>query len=281
VDIRLDSCDRLRGCAVSLDTYDLIMGHRWIIGDEALLDGCERHADAKQIPLADGLCVLVERCSSLLLARERLKGANFNREDAKFVRHSIAKAQLALGDVYLIAKQQYHWSSVQRCQRLSGAIVSPWAWELVGHHAQGVDFQLHPTREHESRESLSARHSQVSELARVLWLWLERTRLKQGFSSVRVYAHDAGSKCPEHRPLRNLLVNARTFGELGLRSRWRLRDPRERLLRSLPLLLWSALDTEDGVLMRSCFDVIAGAANPTVSVYEKLWRKLGGAVLQA
>ena len=55
------------------------------------------------------------------------------------------------------------------------------------------------------------------------------------FATARDYALSNINKCPETSTLRNRLVNLRAFGPAGLASG---RYPRERLLTTLPLLLW-------------------------------------------
>jgi hypothetical protein len=218
--------------------------------------------------------MLFDRCSALLLARERLFKNDISIADAAVVTHSIAMTQLAMGDAFLIAKQQHHWSCARRAQLLNAMSKPTWGLAMMGHHAQGVDFQLHPRFSAESTDSLRMRHEQVSELAGTVWLWLEQMRLKHCFDSVQSYARDRSSKFPKKQPLHNLMENARTFGRAGLISRWRLRHPQERLLRALPLLLWDPTEPSDRKLLASCFDVVGGVKDSAVEVYRNLWCRL-------
>lgn len=280
ITIRLADRARWRHAPVSRESYELIAMHRWIVGSELLLEGCQHHADAKKIPVEDAMSLLLDRCSALLVTQDRLFQRQFTIQDAAAAVRSFARAQLAMGDAVLIARHQYHWSCVERSQRLNESRSPSWALTLVGHHVQGVEFQLHPTIEGESRGSLGVRAEQISNLASQVWLWLEQSRLKLNFSSVQMYAHDEASKCPEKSQLENLMSNARMFGSAGLSSRWRLRHPTERLLRAMPLLLWGTSDPEDKALVASCFDVLP-SVTAAVDTYERLWQRVRGCAMAA
>ena len=248
VELRAFSFPKLRRSPTSMFYYDLVMGHRWIIGDENLLQDCDHHRRAELIPLAEAARLLMNRCSGLLFSKERLQHPFFSRQDADFVARNIAKAKLALGDVVLAAFGQYHWSCRERNHRLQNAATDlPWDATLRSLHSEGVEFKLHPSQSDLSAEQLRTEHQAVSKLARELWLWLESRRLGQNFQDIPQYAFNSSNKCPETKSLRNLLINFRT-------DRHHFREPfhypRERLLRSLPLLLWSWNDPPQEKLLR-------------------------------
>ena len=267
VEFKVLTLDKLRNSPPSMFYYDLVMGHCWFAGDDALLAGCAPHRDAAHIPLHEATRLLMNRCSGLLFAKARLAKPDFAADDADFVGRNLAKAQLAFGDVLLAAHGQYHWSCQERHRRLAagkfsslsafpiggegrGEVVPlnftslPWAAALITHHATGVEFKLHPSRSSESQTALIARHQELTALGAQLWLWLESRRLGKTFTTARDYALSNINKCPETSTLRNRLVNLRAFGPAGLASG---RYPRERLLTTLPLLLWekTALTNHD------------------------------------
>ena len=68
----------------------------------------------------------------------------------------------------------------------------------------------------------------------------------KNFTSVRDYAFSDGDKCPESSAAKNWLLNLRTFGTGVARSPASGRYPRERLLCTLPLLLWHADEAGEG-----------------------------------
>jgi len=269
VEFKVLTLDKLRRSAPSMFYYDLVAGHRWQLGDDALLAGCEQHRDAAKIPLPEAARLLFNRCSGLLFSAERLARKEFGEAEADFVGRNLAKAQLALGDVLLAAHGQYDWSCRERHARLA-RLVCPEdlpMTKLVWQHAGGVEFKLHPTRSTESRAALAARHTELAALGKQLWLWLESKRLGTKFLSPRDYAFSPANLCPETSPPRNRLVNFRAFGAGGLAC---ARYPRERLFRALALLLW---EQNEFAKVRSELRTDAADFAGLVSAYENLWKR--------
>ncbi len=240
VEFKITSLRELAAKPVNMFTYDLVSGHRWLIGHPGLLDDCLHHRDGGQIPLSEATRLLMNRCTGLLFAQERLQRPNFTPGDADFTRRNIAKAELALGDAVLVRYGQYHWSARERhrwLERIAHTEGTPWLHELCRLHARGVDFKFHPERSVSPRETLAAQHSDVKRLALQTWLWLETRRLRVPFNSPVHYVEHPARKSEVAR-LRNTLVNFKIFGASVARSADGLRHPRERVLHALVLLLW-------------------------------------------
>lgn len=241
VEFKITSLRELEQSPVSMFSYDLVMGHRWLVGDESLLDDCDHHRVTQDIPLVEATRLLMNRCSGLLFAREKLEKPEFTGADADFVRRNIAKAQLALGDALLVTYLQYHWSVRERQRQLlvlSKLEALPWAAQIRRHYAEGVDFKLHPERSQASRETLAAQHAEVVALARIVFFWIEEHRLGAGFESAQEYARSTLNKCPEQSSLRNVIVGLRALGVRPILEARAGRHPRERILHALALLLW-------------------------------------------
>jgi hypothetical protein len=233
VEFKILSTSRLRRSPVSMFYYDLVMGHRWIIGGDELFKGCEHHRDAARIPLHEATRLLFNRCSGLLFANERLAQDDFTAADADFVGRNLAKAQLALGDVVLTMAGRYHWSCLERqrrLQELAGADPS-----LLSHHAAGVAFKLHPQRSTKTRDELASEHSALSKLAQNIFLQLESRRLEIKLSTPVEYTASKTNKCPEVPLWKNVFIHLRTRGiPTGI-----TRYPREHLLHELVTMLWT------------------------------------------
>lgn len=240
VEFKVTSLARLRRCPVTMFSYDLVMGHRWASGHEGLLRGCRHHERAADIPLSEATRLLMNRCTGLLLAAERLDRTVVTANEIDFVTRNLAKARLGLGDAVLAACGQYHWSCRERGRRLAALEFPadlPGAEAIRAAHARGVEFKLHPYAGSASVLTLRDEHAALSALAQQVWLWLESRRLGVRFPTSVDYALHPASKCPETSTAHNWLVNLRRFGPVGaLASRGRY--PRERLLRALPVLLW-------------------------------------------
>lgn len=241
VEFKITSLRELERAPVSMFSYDLMLGHRCFVGDEALLHRCAHHREAEEIPLAEATRLLMNRCSGLLFAREKLEKREFTGADADFVGRNIAKAELALGDALLVAYCQYHWSARERhrrLERLTRIEPMPWLRDVCRHHAAGVDFKLHPERSTASRETLREQHAPLADLARAVFLWIEERRLEASFESPCDYALSGRNKCPELPAVRNVIINANALGVRPLLDARAGRHPRERIFNSLALLLW-------------------------------------------
>jgi len=238
VEFKLLSLSQLERSGVSMFYYDLISRHYLVDGEEECLKGCEHHRAAHRIPLHEATRLLMNRCSGLLFSQAKLEATPFTAEEADFIGRNIAKAKLALGDVLLTSKGEYHWSCLERHKRLTKLPPEqglPEFESIVEMHEEGVEFKLHPYLETKAREVLESELEQIKGVAAKMWLWLEERRLQQRFGSVSAYAFHEECKCPETNPHKNRLINLKFFGASGVFSS---KYPRERLLRSLPVLLW-------------------------------------------
>lgn len=279
VEFKVVTVEKLRAAPTSMFSYDLMMGHRWLVGDDSLLAGCVHHRAAAKISLAEASRLLMNRCTGLLFSAERLRRERFGPEEADFVARNLAKLQLALGDVLLAAQGDYHWSCCERQLRVAawrGREGFPAIARVQRHHVEGVRFKLHPYRSGESREALLRRHAELSQLARELFLWLENRRLGSDFATTRAYAVGDFNLCPETAAWRNRLVNVRAFGLLAGVGHSAIRYPRERLLRALPVLLWEETLFADAALLQSTRSLLRTTATDfsgLVAAYEQLWHR--------
>jgi hypothetical protein len=276
IDFKILSFAKLRRSQPSMFYYDLAAGHRWVLGNEPQLRGCERHRDPTEIPLEEATRLLMNRCAGLLFSAERLRRQDFGHEEADFVGRNLAKAQLALGDVVLTAYGQYHWSCrwrAQRLQALAQTLPYPWIPAVVEHHQAGVEFKLHPVYTDAPREMLVRHHADLVALALPVWLWLENQRLDASFTSAASYASTSANLCPKGAVWKNVLLNLRTFGSRAARGDRVTRDPRERLLRSLAVLLWMPEDKTSIPLVQNWLNTHAADFAQPVQAYERLWRR--------
>jgi rhamnosyltransferase len=286
VEFKVDALERLRRSPITMFSYDLVAGHRTLLGDATIFKGCEHHRDAERIPLAEATRLLFNRCTGLLLAKKLLAKRELSVDDADFVARNLAKAQLALGDVALVMARKYHWNVLERKKALNELAAGhgePWIEEVQRHHAAGVDFKLHPRRIAKSLAEFQAEHEAISRLANQVWLWLESRRLGRAFSSAHDYAFSRVAKCVDlpagrrrsQEVLRNVLLNARTFGTAGILDGKATRYPRERLLNSLPLLLWDEPlnDLRVKYFLQKELRTTASDWQGFVAAYQAVWPK--------
>ena len=284
VEFKISSLTHLRRTGASMFYFDLVMGHRWLWGDESQLAGCAHHREAQLIPPAEATRLLMNRGSGLLFAREKMQLGPLTESDADFVIRNLAKAQLAFGDAVLTAFGQYHQSCRERHERLQKLATKedlPWLPQVRLQHAEGLEFKLHPHRTCASLATLQCQYEDLTALSLQLWLWLESRRLGQPFLSARAYALSPLNKCPETNPWRNLLVNGFVFGPAALCNTNAGRNPRERLLNSLAILLWErrALDPELTRRLQSQLAAQTTGWRDLICAYQFLSARLNGSAL--
>lgn len=283
VEFKITSLHEIANRPISMFSYDLSVGHRLLWSSEVgnVSAAFTHHRQADKIPWDEATRLLMNRCSGLLLARQKLAKRPLTLGAEDFVRRNIAKVQLAMGDALLTTNGLYHSSCVERHRRLlQGGLptdTTPWFAEVIRHHAAGVKFKLHPELGSHSGDSLVELYAEVSGLALHCWLWIESRRLNRSFVSVRDYALDEADKCPRSLGLRNLLINFRIDGPRAFFRWFSLRHPRQRIFRALPLLLWepSALgEMEFRQVIGSALSEIPADFDHAVSVYSKVWTRL-------
>jgi len=276
LEFKITSAAKLRQSPQNLFYHDLIMGHQWLLGDERLFADCEHHRNAETIPLSEATRLLMNRCSGLLFARDKLEHEHFLSDDADFVGRNIAKTELALGDAVLIAFGEYHWSCRERGQRLSEPATTeslPWIEELRRHHAAGVEFKLQPHRSSLSRAELQNHFCEVSSLAMTVWLWLENRRLGCDCLSAAGYASSRINKWPDTNRWRNRLANVRVFGPRALLIPRNRRHPRERILNALVLLLWVPAESSPESTQEVQRELLATEPVALIPAYRERWSR--------
>jgi len=275
------SLSQVRRKRPSLDYHDLLLSHRWIVGEPSLLERCEHHRDSTRIPLHEATRRLLNRCTDLLLASEFLNRPVFGPREADRVDRTLTRMRLALGDVLLVATGQFHPGLRERHQRFQ-------AWcqfdppttglpldRLLQLHALGLESTLRPAAFLPPRDTLAADHAELVQLARETWLWLEQRRLKRAFRSALDYVESGADKCPETAAWRNRLTNFLLFGlKMPLCSKG-ARHPRERLLHSLALLLWEYPRAHANPALRNRlrWELHANARDLSgwIQAYRRLW----------
>jgi hypothetical protein len=279
VEFKITSVAHLQHSPVSMFYHDLVMGHRWLGGNAGRLSGCEHHREAQRIPLSEATRLLMNRCSGLLFAREKLEHQPFTADDADFVGRNLAKAQLAFGDAVLTVFGRYHWSCLERHERLLCLSVPdslPWLQEVRRHHAAGTEFKLHPWRTTVGPSILRRQHDELAAIGLRIWFWLESRRLGQLFTTVRDYALSQLNKCPETVGWRNLLVNAYALDKGAFQPSRCYRHPRERVLNALTCLLWDPLVPGDSMGLRHLqaeLGTTARTFTELASAYRSLWQR--------
>lgn len=279
VELKISSIDTLRRSVPNMFYYDLVMGHRWVIGDATLFDGMDQHRDGGAIPLSEATRLLMNRLSGLVFTRARLENSEWTEADSDFAQRNIAKTELALGDAVLTAQGQYHWSCVERGRRLEALLKASGDGLFSGLatcHERGRGFKLRPVLEKGlDREAMRRRLERLAPTAQQVWLWVESRRLGASFASATDYLNYRGSKTPGTLWLKNLLLNAKFFGVSAALGSRGCRYPRERLFEALTAALWTEGKQRERVIMSALRTPAVGRFKDWIGEYERLWGRFG------
>jgi rhamnosyltransferase len=282
VEFKVDSLPCLRSRPVSMFSHDLVSGHKIMHGSGRIFEGCEHHLSPVAIPLSEATRLLFNRCTGLLLARELLVAKEVTAGAVDFVRRNIAKAALACGDALLVTRGLYHSSCRERHQRLldldAGDFPGLREFAAIQRlHASGMEFKLHPNLRAVPREELEHEHALISGAARAVWLWVESRRLGREFASPRHYCEWPLAKCPEQSRWHNRVLNWRSFGLRAAVGPRGGRYPRERLLNSLPLLLWDPESSRAELRRHLQSELMTPASDwkDWVRTYKTVWPSYG------
>lgn len=131
---------------LTVASYDLKHGSQVIAGDQTVLDRLPAYASAG-LPIYEAVKLLLNRTAGLLtgLRGEMFTGIPLTPEWRRYLANQIAKAQMALGDSYLIRWAGYDASYRLRRERFTA--LAPGAGltkDVVRQVTQGYDFKLQP-----------------------------------------------------------------------------------------------------------------------------------------
>jgi predicted nucleotidyltransferase len=131
---------------LTVANYDLKFGSQVIAGDAAILNRLPAYASA-ELPIYEAAKLLLNRTAGLLtgLRGDMLGAGTLSADQRRYLSNQIAKAQMALGDSYLIRWGGYDASYRLRRERF--AALAPGAGLSRGMTAQviqGYDFKLRP-----------------------------------------------------------------------------------------------------------------------------------------
>ncbi len=220
---------------------ELREGHQLIYGSEDVLNSLPDY-DLHDLPRAEGLRLLLNRGTGLLLTKQAFARENITAADRDFIGRNLYKAVLACGDVFLLLQKQYCSSVNKRLclvERLGKKKLDAEDMEL---YRLAVRFKLSP-QIYSTQELL--------ELQRVVMILFEKTclyffsvcynlainnlqELKHAFKGKDPFAQTVGNK----EIMKNFILNVVYTGRLDYRFLFSTGNPRLKLLAVLLRLLF-------------------------------------------
>lgn len=214
----------------SMMFYDLVAGHRVVMGPENYLEDFVAQLDATSIATIEATRLLWNRGSGLLFAKADLEAS----QNADLIHRNQSKAKLAIGDAWLTVRGGYQSLASERNQALHASAVVDSA--VVTLHDEGLAFKRRPT-EAPSMDVLRSTQDLLESVWLMHFLDVESTRLDRDFADAASYAAYRHKLYPESKVLRNFLLGIRDRLKRGggIYPIWDY--PRGALQRALVLLL--------------------------------------------
>ncbi len=227
--------------------YELKNGYQIFYGDEQILVQMPDY-EGSEIPIMEGLKLLLNRAAGLLLAQRRIEHrSQLNCDDREFVFRNIQKAIQAAGDAYLMTKNNYHYSYQNRQKLLTkyseDEIIDK--NDFIELYHKSIQYKLKPF-------SIENSMSQLKELLDKIFPVYEQFYLKafaEYFGSQKldwqeylelISSHSTNDSFKDR--LKNIYLNLRIDGLRNPAWKWYARYPRYRLFFAVPFVIFSALE---------------------------------------
>ncbi len=232
---------------LSMMWYDLKFGHKIIYGDQDLLKRMPKY-DSAAIPIWEAWKLMLNRGVGLMLAAEKIENGADNPAGREFIERNICKAVMGAGDSFLVAKRQYHFSYLERVERMEKLKDDPLLVEndFFELYSNAVNYKLKAPAEPAEFSALTALFSKVEQVYQVFLLNVLLNDEKNGEISFNDYL-----KCDIFNNyifsgdglkdiLKNITLNFLEVGLVNFSLKWFLKYPRWRLYFSLPYFLYGA-----------------------------------------
>ena len=239
VEFKILRTPQLEGGSPSMFYYDLLSAHCLVFGSDTFMASLPaKLRDSALIPSEEATRLLFNRGTGLFFSRVALE-ENSDLVQNGFIERNHAKVRLALADAVLALNGFYHYSCLERQQRLDRPMqYTPPDWPLLREwHKLGVEFKLHPRHLQPTAVELNQTQIELCEVWMRTFLWLESIRLHKTFHSPADYAFHTGRLYPQSPLWKNLALTVRDGIKRGAMLPGILDYPRAALQRALVLLL--------------------------------------------
>jgi hypothetical protein len=235
----------------SLMNYELLSKSIIALGNQNILQEMTP-CDINQLPISEGTRLLLNRGMLLIYSKERLAQETPLTEDERqqLIKY-ILKAMLAIGDSYLLTSGQYHYSYLEKIERINKTTeIKLQNFELLRQkYLEAVDFKMKVDFTIYRGRDIKTWLDESLKIYEEYFRWFEEKRLQTGIPSWNLYQQlISKNSFPKSflRLAKNVLLNIRQFGLLHVLKHplWSLCYPRARLLALLPLFLRNDLDAQ-------------------------------------
>lgn len=272
VDLQLYLPNNLPRAEFSLLNYEMKYGHKVIWGEPDVLNTMPPYPH-DQIPLSEGTRLLLNRGKLLLDIRRALRtGRDLTPDERLRFAKFLFKAQLAVGDCFLLMTRAYDVSYTIKKERINGVDPAgvPDPGFLAQRYREAIALKEWGDYSFLPGFPLPAEFELIRNYYLRFFQWYESARLHAKSTAAASGPRAAFSSPDEPPAWKRAALNAQAFGMKALTqgsALWRA-HPRLRLYRALPLLL------ADEPLDYSAIATLLGLSNPTPALAEDRFYQL-------
>lgn len=268
--------------------YDLKCAHRTIYGRQNVLKYLPNWKP-ENIPVMEALKLMLNRGMGLFFALQYLEtGKHIDEFD--FINRNIYKAYQAIGEAILISEGRYHWSNLERIERIQVTKLSNYTshTELEQRFLEAMQFKLKPQINPQDQSVLSFRLAEAITIYKEIYysLWAKyilnhpmaekRKYSGQPFSDYTGYLaclSDINFGDSGFRSIaKNIYLNLRDSKTISSPLALNLRYPRYRLFYALPWLLFNE-DIDPGLICSTLGMPLEAEPQALKERFIQLWRK--------
>lgn len=243
IDIGISHPLRFRLAPNLVESYEIHNGHKVLWGDIDLKQ-LMPPLPAERLPLLDGAIYFLSRGSGLLIpALYFLPNRKIVRRHRENFVIELDKACIAMGDALLLLRRRYHYSYVERQQRVRAMDMHdvPEAERVRTFYVDAVQRKLCPQFDWAGDTTMMNRWFWVRDLFGRFFLWFEGRRLKKHFEDWWAY-----SRFVEQDVTESLGDQVRRFLRVAVRSGFFdtfTKKEREKLSRKSRPFRWATMPT--------------------------------------
>ncbi len=222
--------------------YELKAGHRVVWGDKKILDVMPDY-DPNQIPPEEAVKLMLNRTTGLILARDEF--ITKDEDSYEFILRNAMKARIAIGDAFLITKNLYSSSYIERRELLRKFENDFFLKddEIMKVYAQAIGYKMRPDSVNFDYEDLRYLLEDTVEYFREFYLYAFEHYLDKEMEDWEQYYEVLDQSFVEtswKKKLKNIILNGRYYKFKNFKWKDYLRYPRLRLYMAMPYLLFKA-----------------------------------------
>ncbi len=252
--------------------YELKHGHKVLWGNENIKNYFPDYSQ-ERMPIMEAYRLLLNRGVGLILCQQHFQTYQ-EEESREFILRNIRKAQLAMGDAYLIKKGKFHYSYKRRSELFSELANDDEIKELgiFSHYQTAYNFKEKPHKPNLTKEEYIEEYENILIVYEKLYSWIFTSKYTSELN-LREYENVIFDVFKDHINLKENIKNICKNVKIGYskdNSYLLTKHPRFRLFMTLPYFLFNKkeISCQKYLTINNCKN-----NEDMLNVFIKLWEE--------